>query len=102
VIPLFACLVIESSTLEKLPVNGLRCTSLSMSHAAIQAFAKRFQWFLDNKPALAQRLTVLETPSGHARYMLAIPSREQLQRVLTRVLNEDGARGVTSSTHESH
>jgi hypothetical protein len=70
VIPLFAAEVIEESRLNRLP-----------------GFAKRTRWFLKHRPDLAAQITHLER-SGQGRYLLAIPSRERLERVLRYVLDE--------------
>ena len=71
-IPLFACEVLEGAQVASLP-----------------GFHKRLQWFLANRPHLARHLTVSGGPAGHQGHLLlAIPSKEQLVRVLRRVLDE--------------
>jgi hypothetical protein len=70
VIPLFAAEVIEEAQMNRLP-----------------GFAKRTRWFLKHRPDLAAQITHLEK-SGKGRYLLAIPSRERLERVLRYVLDE--------------
>ena len=72
VIPLFASAIITDEALKELP-----------------GFAKRLAWFKTYRSDLARHLTYLETGKpGDSRQLLAIPSRERLQRVLTRVLDE--------------
>ena len=66
VIPLFAAEVIEEAQMNRLP-----------------GFAKRTRWFLKHRPDLAAQITHLEK-SGKGRYLLAIPSRERLERVPSR------------------
>jgi hypothetical protein len=72
-------------------------------------FSKRMTWFLKNRPELAQNvseLNELETNSTATR-MLAIPSREQLVRMLGYMLDENeflspyGIRSV-SRYHKDH
>ncbi len=72
IIPLFAVEFIEDSRLNELP-----------------GFAKRTRWFLKHRPDLARNISYLArdgTDSG--RRLLAIPSRERLERVLRYVLDE--------------
>ncbi len=66
-IPLFACEVLEQAVIERLP-----------------GFAKRMRWFIDNRPDLARHIAT--TAGGHR--LLAIPSRERLERVLRTLLDE--------------
>ncbi len=77
IIPLFAVEILDLRTLDRLP-----------------GFKKRMNWFLENRRDLARQITICER--GHAaaaqessRLLLAIPSRERLQRVLKRVLDEN-------------
>ncbi|MET0261454.1 MAG: glucosidase [Rariglobus sp.] len=72
IVPLFAVEFIEQDRLDSLP-----------------GFAKRTRWFLKNRPDLARTITCL----GHdgcdsGRLLLAIPTRERLERVLRVVLDE--------------
>ena len=82
VVPLFACEVLEQDVLDRLP-----------------GFSKRMQWFLDHRPDLARYATYMAAPAdqsdgaprgnaprGHR--LLALPSRERLERVLRTVLDE--------------
>jgi len=72
-IPLFACEVIEQRDLDRLP--GVR---------------KRLEWFVRNLPAQARNIGYMEEgPPGHTHHrMLAIASRERLERVLRVVFDE--------------
>ncbi len=71
-IPLFAVEVIEEARLARLP-----------------GFRRRTQWFLENRRDLAEQISYLECAGGTAgRLLLAIPSRERLERVIRRVLDE--------------
>ena len=71
-IPLFACEVIEQADLDRLP--GVR---------------KRLEWFVRNLPAQARNIGYMEEGCpGHEHHrMLAIPSRERLERVLRVMLD---------------
>jgi hypothetical protein len=71
-IPLFAVEFIEDGRLDQLP-----------------GFAKRTRWFLENRPDLAAQISYLAR-DGHdaGRRMLAIPSRDRLERVLRYVFDE--------------
>ena len=73
VIPLFASEVLEQENLDALP--GLK---------------KRLDWFVANRPDLAQRIAHATTEGGsHAGHrLLAIPSRERLERVLKPLFDE--------------
>jgi hypothetical protein len=72
VVPLFAVEFIEQSRLDRLP-----------------GFARRTRWFLKHRPEVAAHISFL-TRDGHdsGRHLLALPSRERLERVLARVLDE--------------
>ncbi|MHB8418796.1 MAG: MGH1-like glycoside hydrolase domain-containing protein [Myxococcales bacterium] len=62
--------------------------------ASLPGFQKRLQWFVENRPDLAGPISCLMTPAAHpgapahAHRLLAIPSRERLQRVLAYALDE--------------
>jgi hypothetical protein len=72
VLPIIAVEVLEDHVLDKLP-----------------AFKKRMQWFLDNRKDLARHIPYQELASGsHGHRLLAVPSRERLERVLRFVLDE--------------
>ena len=73
-VPLVAVETLEDETIDRLP-----------------GFRKRLQWFLDNRRDLAQVVSYWEPQEagGHGRHLLAIPSRERLQRVLGYLLDEN-------------
>ncbi len=74
IIPLYAATVIDEGMLVGLP-----------------GFRKRMDWFLKNKPELARHLLSSESEgcTRHVkRYLLGIPTRERLTRILQRVLDE--------------
>jgi mannosylglycerate hydrolase MGH1-like protein len=72
-VPLIAVEVLEDELIERLP-----------------GFRKRFEWFLRNRPELAAQISCMKPrgEAGHAHRLLAIPSRERLERVLAYVLDE--------------
>ncbi len=57
----------------------------------LPGFAKRMHWFLRNRQDLAHNISFMESPKrpGDTIYLLAIPSRERLVRVLRYVLDEN-------------
>lgn len=74
IIPLYAVGVIDEGALVGLP-----------------GFRKRMDWFLRNRPELAQHLLSSEAEGctrNVKRYLLGIPTRERLTRTLQRVLDE--------------
>lgn len=71
-VPLIAVEILEQEVIDALP-----------------EFAKRVRWFLDNRPDLVQHIAYLEANEAHQHRLLAIPSRERLERVLRYVLDED-------------
>jgi hypothetical protein len=71
-VPLIAVEVLEGDLLDRLP-----------------GFRKRFLWFLENRPELASLVSAVESAAGgHVHRLLAIPSRERLERVLSYMLDE--------------
>ena len=70
-IPLFAVETIEPEMLRRLP-----------------AFARRLQWFIDNRPEFAEHVEMVEAPGRGTRRLLSIVTREQLPRVLRFMLDE--------------
>jgi hypothetical protein len=90
-VPLCAVEVLDQRTIDSLP-----------------GFKKRLDWFLVNRRDLARHITCMAA-SAHdgPRRLLAIPSRDRLQRVLRYMLDEReflspyGIRSV-SRVHESH
>jgi len=91
--PLIAVETIEDEVIQKLP-----------------GFAKRLQWFLDHRKDLAEHISYMDSDCRHdvrGRRLLAIPSRERLERMLRYMLDENeflspyGLRSV-SKYHEQH
>ena len=72
-IPLFAVEILEDDVTENLP-----------------GFRKRMQWFLDNRPDLARNISYMarSAENHEAHRLLAIPSRDRLERVLRYLLDE--------------
>ncbi len=72
-IPLFAVEILEEETLAKLP-----------------GFRKRMQWFLENRADLVRHISYMtcSTDAADAHRLLAIPSRERLEKVLRYLLDE--------------
>lgn len=73
-IPLFAAEVLMGETIDKLP-----------------GFKKRMDWFLENRSDLAKTISCMSHADGDKddRYLLAIPTRGRLERILEYLLNED-------------
>jgi len=88
-LPLIAVEVLEESHIAKLP-----------------SFKKRMEWFLANRPDLADRVLFGEG-YGHGHVLLAVPTRERLVQILRTMLDEKeflspfGIRSV-SKVHEAH
>jgi hypothetical protein len=58
----------------------------------LAGFKKRMNWFLEHRPELNQHISyccLLENGAGRCHRLLAIPSRERLERVLRYMLNEN-------------
>jgi hypothetical protein len=73
VMPMIAVEILDQTTIERLP-----------------GFAKRMQWFLENRKDLARQIGYLESSGANPSYrLLAIPSRERLERMLRYVLDEN-------------
>src|SRR5262249_36618732 len=70
-VPLFSVQVIEPEDLARLP-----------------QFARRMQWFLDNREDLRHLVTTQARSDGTARRLLSLVSGERLQRVLGYMLDE--------------
>ena len=67
----------------------LAAESLDDDHLRrLPLFQQRLKWFLTNKPELAKSIGVTEQ-GGSARRLLAVPSRERLERVLRYMLDEN-------------
>jgi hypothetical protein len=74
IIPLFAVEVLDQEVIDRLP-----------------GFRKRMEWFLKNRPEVARHIACMTGGGMRAderRRLLAIPSREKLERVLRTVLDE--------------
>jgi hypothetical protein len=58
--------------------------------AHLEGFKKRMQWFLENRQDVARQIACMKPreSGGGVRRLLAIPSRERLQRVLRYLLDE--------------
>src|SRR6059058_3349463 len=70
-IPLFAVEAIEAGRIEGFP-----------------GFARRLDWFVDNRPDLTEGVACMQTPGDEGRRLLAIVDPEKLRRVLARLLDE--------------
>ncbi|HTV72481.1 MAG TPA: hypothetical protein VME66_02100, partial [Candidatus Acidoferrales bacterium] len=70
-LPLFAADILEPDVLARLP-----------------AFTKRMRWFIDNRPDLHANVASMEERGMGERLMLSIVSRERLERLLARMLDE--------------
>jgi hypothetical protein len=87
-LPLLACTVLDEDVLDRFP-----------------SFAKRVRWLLENRPDLARAISWTGTDRG--RRLLALPSRERLERVLRYMLDENeflsphGLRSL-SQVHREH
>jgi Glycosyl hydrolase family 63 C-terminal domain len=89
-IPLFAVEILEPETLKQLP-----------------NFKKRLEWFIKNRHDLRRNVACMETKGKGARRLLAIVSKDKLQRILQKMLDESeffsdyGIRAV-SRYHAEH
>jgi len=71
-VPLFAAEILEEQPIAHLP-----------------GFRKRMEWFLENRKDLSRHISYMETGGGgHGHRLLAIPTRERLERVLRYLLDE--------------
>ena len=88
-LPLIAVEVVENSKLEKLP-----------------SFKKRMDWFLNYRKDLRDTITYCELCPGAFHRMLAVPTKERLERALRYMLDENeflspfGLRSVSRVHHE--
>ncbi|HVS54459.1 MAG TPA: hypothetical protein VHD62_19035 [Opitutaceae bacterium] len=77
--------------------------------ARLPGFKKRYDWFLEHRPDLARHVTHAGAGGalGHRRALIAVPSRDRLERVLRYLFDEaeflspHGIRSV-SKYHEAH
>jgi hypothetical protein len=89
-IPIFAVEVIDTALLDRLP-----------------DFARRFRWFIDNKPELTGNISRHIGDVRDGKIMLSLVGGQKLRRLLTRLLDENeylspfGIRSV-SKYHEAH
>ncbi|MCB1149497.1 MAG: glucosidase, partial [Chlamydiia bacterium] len=89
-LPLLAVETIEQEMLEKYPV-----------------FARRMQWFIDNRPHLAKHIASASKPGSEGRHITSIINKEQLTDILKVMLDENlflshyGIRSV-SKYHKEH
>ena len=88
IVPLFAAEALDDEVLHSLP-----------------SFADRLWWFFDNRPELARTISV-QIDVDHQNRLLAIPTKERLQRVLEYVLDEreflspNGIRSLSRYHHD--
>ncbi len=71
-IPLYACMVLDERTLDGLP-----------------DFRKRMEWVLTNRADLGRHIALATPSADGSRRLLALPSRERLEAVLTYLLDEN-------------
>jgi hypothetical protein len=87
-VPLFAAESLDDEILHTLP-----------------SFADRLWWFFDNRPELARTISI-QLDVDHQHRLLAIPSRERLERVLRYALDENeflspyGVRSLSRFHHD--
>lgn len=76
IIPLYAVHILDQGLIDHLP-----------------GFRKRMEWFLNHRPDLAERIAYCDRArregTGSERRLLAIPSRQRLERMLRYVLDEN-------------
>lgn len=88
--PLYAVEVIDGSMVERLP-----------------DFRRRVDWLRVNRPHLVANCSALSQPEDQGQFLFALPDRDQLVRVLQRVLDDNeflssfGVRSL-SRYHEAH
>ncbi|CAM1328179.1 Uncharacterised protein g9697 [Pycnogonum litorale] len=89
-VPLFACMVLEDVDTEKL-----------------EGFKKRTDWFLQNRKDLTCTISYMVTAGNTNRHLLAIPTKDQLIKLLSYMLDEEeflspyGIRSL-SKYHKDH
>src|SRR3954465_2269000 len=92
-----------------IPLFAVSALAEDVVFRRLPGFAKRMRWFLRNRQDLARNISLVESPQrqGDTIYLLAIPSRERLVRVLRYVLDENellsphGVRSL-SKVHGEH
>jgi len=70
-LPLFGVSIIEPQLLERLPT-----------------FERRMEWFLANRPFLSGHIADVARPGIHKHRLFSIVSRERLEKILARMLDE--------------
>ena len=70
-IPLFAVETLDPEIVDRLP-----------------GFKRRFQWFIENRPALSNHIETISTESGSRRF-LSLVNRQRLRQVLRYMLDEE-------------
>jgi hypothetical protein len=70
-IPLYASQTMEPELLERMP-----------------AFARRLDWFVQNRPDLTQNMACMKTQGHGERRLFSIANRDQIERMLTKMLDE--------------
>jgi hypothetical protein len=87
-IPLYSVLVLDQEVLDALP-----------------GFTKRMHWYLEHRQDLSQHIAYMDHSEKGDRYLLALPKRERLERLLSALFDENeffspyGIRGL-SKVHE--
>ena len=71
-IPLIASETLDGELMESMP-----------------GFRKRMHWYLDHRKDIAKQITCEWKNGEHPHYLLAIPTREQLERLLAYLFDED-------------
>ncbi len=71
-IPLFAVETLEPEAIDKLP-----------------GFKRRMQWFIDNHPDVPEHIDMTQSSARGVRILLSLVSKNQLSRVLSRMLDEN-------------
>ncbi|HEX4960055.1 MAG TPA: glucosidase [Thermoanaerobaculia bacterium] len=92
-----------------IPLFAVSALAEDVVFRRLPGFAKRMRWFLRNRQDLAKGISFVDSPKrpGDNVYLLAIPSRERLVRVLRYVLDENellsphGIRSL-SRVHRDH
>jgi Mannosylglycerate hydrolase MGH1-like glycoside hydrolase domain len=89
-LPLIAVELMEEEDIKRLP-----------------GFSKRFDWFVRHRPDLTRFISCGEKSRRHHHRLLAVPSRERLERVLKYLLDENeflSPRGIRSLSkyHQAH